>query len=77
VGDADQLAVLLNGELTDPTLHARLLTNRNIKWAKWIEQRLAAPGTVFMAVGAGHLAGDDSVQRQLEADGLKVTRIWQ
>jgi uncharacterized protein YbaP (TraB family) len=76
-GDADSLAALLNSELDDPVLYERLLTRRNANWAEWIEQRLQQPGTVFVAVGAGHLAGADSVQRKLAARGLKVERVWQ
>jgi uncharacterized protein YbaP (TraB family) len=76
-GDAVQLAALLNAELTDPVLYERLLTSRNANWAGWIERRLAEPGTVFIAVGAGHLAGAGSVQDQLRERGLKVRRIWQ
>lgn len=76
-GDADALAMLLNAELDDPVLYQRLLTQRNANWAGWIEQRLQQPGTVFIAVGAGHLAGADSVQRQLKRRGVKVERIWQ
>ena len=77
VGDADGLAALLNAELDDPVLYERLLTRRNANWAGWIEQRLQQPGTVFIAVGAGHLAGADSVQRYLARRGLKVERVWQ
>jgi uncharacterized protein YbaP (TraB family) len=76
-GDADALANLLNAELTDPVLKDRLLTSRNARWAGWIENRLAQPGTVFIAVGAGHLAGAGSVQDQLKARGVRVKRIWQ
>lgn len=76
-GDADSLAALLNSELDDPVLYQRLLTERNANWAGWIERRLEQPGTVFIAVGAGHLAGQDSVQRQLKRRGLEVERIWQ
>jgi uncharacterized protein YbaP (TraB family) len=76
-GDADALAALLNAELDDPVLYQRLLTQRNANWAGWIEQRLQQPGTVFIAVGAGHLAGADSVQRQLAKRGLRVERVWQ
>jgi len=76
-GDADQLATLLNAELTDPALYDRLLTQRNARWAEWLQQRLAIPGTVFVAVGAGHLAGRGSVQEQLRERGLEVRRIWQ
>jgi len=75
-GDADNLAMLVNAEMSDPELYARLLTQRNAHWAEWIENRLAEPGTVFIAVGAGHLAGKGSVQDQLRARGLEVRRIW-
>jgi len=77
VGDADGLAKLLNSYIDDPVLYERLLTQRNANWAQWVEQRLQQPGTVFVAVGAGHLAGADSVQRQLAKRGVKVERIWQ
>jgi uncharacterized protein YbaP (TraB family) len=76
-GDAVALAALLNAELDDPVLYERLLTQRNASWAGWIEQRLQQPGTVFVAVGAGHLAGTGSVQDQLARRGLKVARVWQ
>ena len=45
------------------------------KPASWIKWRLAQPGTVFVAVGSGHLAGADSVQHYLEPLGLKATRV--
>lgn len=76
-GDAVELANLLNAELTDPVLYERLLTARNANWAGWIENRLDQPGTVFIAVGAGHLAGKGSVQDQLKRRGVKVSRVWQ
>lgn len=76
-GDAEQLAVLMNAEMDDPELYARLLTRRNANWAEWIDRRMDQPGTVFVAVGAGHLAGTGSVQGMLAQRGLKVERIWQ
>jgi uncharacterized protein YbaP (TraB family) len=33
------------------------------------------PGTVFMAVGAGHLAGKDSVQDLLAKKGIKSEKV--
>jgi uncharacterized protein YbaP (TraB family) len=76
VGDAGRLGAIMNGEIADQYLYNRLLVNRNMNWASWIEQRMAEPGTVFIAVGAGHLAGEGSVQDQLRARGLTVTRVW-
>lgn len=40
-----------------------------------IDKRLDKPGTVFVAVGAGHLAGKDSVQDQLAAYGHEAERV--
>ena len=58
-----------------PELARVLLTNRNATWAQWIKTRLDRPGTVFVAVGAGHLAGKGSVQEQLGALDIKVSRV--
>jgi uncharacterized protein YbaP (TraB family) len=74
-GAADKLAQLMNEDESDPRLMKVLLVDRNKAWAKWIEQRLKQPGTVFVAVGAGHLAGQDSVQAQLAKDKVKAQRV--
>lgn len=74
-GDAETLAHLMNDEEDDPALIEMLLVNRNKAWAQWVKQRLDTPGTVFVAVGAGHLAGPGSLQEQLAAQGLKTTRV--
>jgi len=52
-----------------------LLTERNRRWAAWIKARMAKPGTVFLAVGAGHLAGSDSVVADLGKAGLTAERV--
>ncbi len=52
-----------------------LLRQRNANWTEWLTKRLDKPGTVLVAVGAGHLAGADSVQRMLKQRGLKVIRV--
>lgn len=59
-----------------PHLREILLRKRNANWAEWLKQRLATPGTVFVAVGAGHLAGPLSVQSMLAAEGIAVERVW-
>jgi uncharacterized protein len=76
-GDVERLTALLNEEETeqDRALHRLLFTERNANWARWIEARMARPGTVFLAVGAGHLAGPDSVQAALAAHGLSAARV--
>ena len=74
-GKADTLAQLMNEDQDDPQLMKVLLVDRNKAWAKWIEERLKRPGTVFIAVGAGHLAGKNSVQAQLAADRVKTKRV--
>ena len=75
-GDAERLAALLNeGLAQDRTLYDALFTNRNANWARWIQDRMSRPGTVFMAVGAGHLAGRGSVQDQLRALSIASERV--
>lgn len=74
-GDAEALALTLNAESDDPALYEALLTGRNRNWAAWIDQRLDQPGTVFIAVGAGHLGGKGSVQDFLDGRGIKTVRV--
>lgn len=75
-GDADELGELLNeGMDEDPVIADRLLYARNANWAEWIDWRMSQPGTVFIAVGAGHLAGEGSVQDLLEQRGFTITRV--
>ena len=75
-GQPDKLAREMNESLeATPQLARVLLTDRNANWAQWIKARLDRPGTVFVAVGAGHLAGSGSVQDQLKALGLQVDRV--
>jgi uncharacterized protein len=75
-GDADGLARLMNEDLSRaPELADALLAQRNRKWADWLAQRMKTPGTVFVAVGAGHLAGNAGVQAELAKRGLKAERV--
>ena len=75
-GDPETLGKTMNEELADtPELARVLLADRNARWADWIERRLQKPGTVFVAVGAGHLAGAESVQVQLAKHKLTATRV--
>lgn len=75
-GDLKGIAASFDMELKhSAVLRDALLTRRNKAWTEWVQARLDKPGTVFVAVGAGHLAGQDSVVRMLEAKGLKVDRV--
>lgn len=75
-GDADQVAAILReADVDNPALYKLLLVDRNRQWAEWIDRRMKQPGTVFMAVGAGHLAGPDSVQHFLKVRGIRSARV--
>ena len=74
-GDAEELARIMNKDENEPALMEKLLYARNRTWAHWIRARLDRPGTVFVAVGAGHLAGEGSVQDDLGKMGIASTRI--
>jgi uncharacterized protein YbaP (TraB family) len=76
-GDIDGLMTDMNAEMKAeyPELYAALLTRRNAAWVEVIKKELAGAGVDFVAVGAGHLAGDDSVVSMLRKQGLTVTRL--
>ena len=75
-GETEALAADFDkGFKATPRLERALLADRNRAWADWIAARLATPGTVFLAVGAGHLGGPDSVVAMLKARGLMVERL--
>ncbi|AND69297.1 hypothetical protein ATSB10_18430 [Dyella thiooxydans] len=76
-GDVEAIARLENSLMKreTPALYQRLLVTRNATWAAKIRAMLDTPGTVFIAVGAAHLAGPDSVQAQLQKLGINSTRV--
>jgi hypothetical protein len=75
-GDASRIAAVVDGvRRQSPETYKRLFSDRNAAWAEWIGKRLQQPGTVFVAVGTGHLVGDDSVQAQLASAGIRSARI--
>ncbi|TDP40448.1 TraB/GumN family protein [Zavarzinia compransoris] len=77
-GDEAALAGLL---VADPQmgeqgpLYQGLIVDRNAAWTRRIEERLAGSGISFIAVGAGHLVGPDSVIEMLAARGLNAERF--
>ncbi|MBO9561046.1 MAG: TraB/GumN family protein [Caulobacter sp.] len=58
-----------------PELYKLLLLDRNRDWADQLKTKLAGSGVSFVAVGAGHLTGPDSLQAQLKALGIKAERV--
>ena len=58
-----------------PDTYRMLFTERNARWANWVAGRMQTPGTVFVAVGAGHLAGRDSLLVRLAEMGITSTRV--
>lgn len=75
-GDTQALAKVVNEDVdAAPAARKAIITDRNRRWSGWVKTRLERPGTVLMAVGAGHLVGTDSVPAMLSADGYRVTRV--
>ena len=74
-GDVTGLGLLLANPdmMGSDEVYDALLKERNETWAPKISAMLETPGTRLIAVGAGHLAGDDSVIAMLRADGFEVT----
>ena len=76
-GDIGAIDRIMVAELKDasPALYQALLVDRNSDWADQIQTLLQGSGTAFIAVGAGHLTGDDSVQAILKQRGVTVETV--
>lgn len=75
-GDLSALATAARGGLTGPPVLAeQLLDRRNARFADTVAARMTRPGTLLVAVGAGHLAGPDSVVALLMRRGFAVRRV--
>jgi uncharacterized protein YbaP (TraB family) len=75
-GDVEAIRTLAVDPLrATPLLYDALLVRRNTNWADQIGDLLEGSGTAFIAVGALHLAGDDSVQEILRSRGVEVERV--
>lgn len=76
-GDAAALGRIVDADqrASSAAFGKAILSDRNRRWAEWIAERLRRPGTVFMAVGVGHLTGRDTVQRALAERGLAARRV--
>ena len=76
-GDADTVADILTEAYGDyPEAEAALFETRNANWTqRLVDVMENETGTFLVAVGAGHLAGSDSLQEMLEAEGYPVDRL--
>ena len=75
-GDVEKIDSLNNAELRDKhsELFQALVVKRNQNFTEQIQDLLKGDGVSFVAIGAGHLVGKDSVPAMLEKQGHKVTR---
>ncbi|WP_374387241.1 TraB/GumN family protein [Sandaracinobacter sp.] len=77
LGNTDALADRVNSDFErSPMLKRMLVEDRNARWADWIAKQMKADaGPMFIAVGAGHMAGKGSLIEDLERQGIKVSRV--
>lgn len=75
-GDQMTIDRLMNGDFRDesPEVYEVLIAQRNEHWAEVVEEMMAGSGTVFIAVGAGHLPGEGGLIGLLEDRGFTVTQ---
>jgi uncharacterized protein len=73
-GDVHGIGLLMSNPdmMGSDDVYEALLKSRNEIWVGKIEAMLDEPGTRLIAVGAGHLAGEDSVIEMLEAKGYEI-----
>ena len=75
-GDVAALEKVINEDVDAvPAAREAIITGRNRAWSAWVKRRMAQPGTVMVAVGAGHLVGADGVPAMLAAEGVQVRRV--
>lgn len=76
-GDVDRLGAIVSDDAmaSSSVLYEALFVRRNREWVKAIKTILDGTGTDFIAVGAGHLAGGDSVIAGLAALGIVAERL--
>ena len=77
-GDMDKLdKIMIEEDLAEnPEIYAALLVNRNRNWVRKIDELIESEaGTFFIAVGAAHLTGKDSVIAKLPPLGYVAERI--
>ena len=76
-GDLETLERLVVTDMKNeyPDFYRVLLVERNNVWVEVLNAELQGSGVDFVAVGAGHLLGEDGVVAQLRALGYTVERV--
>jgi uncharacterized protein YbaP (TraB family) len=72
--DLNKLGELMNDAELSPEFNANFLVKRNQNWIPQIS-KMAQEKPIFIAVGAGHLPGDQGVLNLLQEAGYTVTPI--
>ncbi|MEE2526727.1 TraB/GumN family protein [Hyphobacterium sp. HN65] len=73
-GDQSTIDNVMNAQMRAdaPHVHDVIIVQRNERWAEEIEDMLAGSGTIFIAVGSGHLPGEQGVISLLRDRGITV-----
>jgi uncharacterized protein YbaP (TraB family) len=76
-GDVDAIERVVIDEMRTqyPELYQVLFVRRNAAWAEVLMDELDGAGIDFVAVGTGHLLGDDGLVALLRAQGVSVERV--
>jgi uncharacterized protein len=74
-GDVERILKEFDDSSLSPAIRERLFVKRNAAWADWVQASLKQPGRHFMAVGAAHMAGPDSLIAMLQTRGITVRRV--
>jgi len=78
VGDVDKLKteIIERSKSRSPDFYQALFTDRNRLWADKLIKFLDGSGTGFVAVGIGHMLGEESLNNHLEEAGYSVERYY-
>ncbi len=76
-GDLQSIDKEMIGPMRDaaPDAYKTLIVDRNTNWVGRIEEIMAGSDDYFIAVGAGHLIGEDGVVEMLERKGYAIERV--
>ena len=76
-GDVGEIDQAINADMREqsPEMYEAIMVRRNHDWIPHILAALDAPGVAMMAVGAGHMPGEDGVIALLAEEGVAARRL--